>query len=124
VNKDYQKPASGAAIVPELVMPDVVTLAEAAREGLLALAVSRVMGQVMSSRAANARSTRQRDDVPGSGDPRVRRQPAAVEWPGRTSAPPLSAHRTHATTGRPRAEQASLVMNGAAADIVERACDP
>jgi hypothetical protein len=45
MKKDYQKTSAPAATVPELVMPDVVSLAmgdiaDAAREGLLALAVS------------------------------------------------------------------------------------
>ena len=45
MKNNYQKRSAPAATVPELVMPDVVSLAmgdiaDAAREGLLALAVS------------------------------------------------------------------------------------
>jgi hypothetical protein len=45
MKKDYQKKSAAAATVPGLVMPDAVTLAmadiaESAREGLLAVAVS------------------------------------------------------------------------------------
>ncbi len=58
MTKDYQKVGGDAAIVPELVMPDAVTvamgdIAEAARGGLLALAVSAGL-QVMDTLMAES----------------------------------------------------------------------
>lgn len=58
MKKDYQKKSAAAATVPELVMPDVVSLAmadiaDAAREGLLALAVSAGL-QVMDALMAES----------------------------------------------------------------------
>lgn len=70
MKKDYQKKVASGATVPELVMPDVVSVAMAdiagsAREGLLALAVStglQVMGALMAESVIALAGPRGRHD--------------------------------------------------------------